>query len=219
MKKKIGFIIMIVISVFLLIMGLIEYNQVNSEKEAYGVVEATVNEIKVNGDRTIVGFEYYLNEKYYFSSVTTEESFEVGNKQKIYYLKNNPEICKIHLKNLFKTIIYLVSGGLLLILILIIYIKNLFIKLRINKLKKKGILIKANIQEVLVVNKNRGKNPYKIRASYNNPKDGKVYIFISEEEVTDLKDLVSRKNIQSIDVYINPNNTQDYYVDLESIML
>jgi hypothetical protein len=102
---------------------------------------------------------------------------------------------------------------------LIIYIKNLFIKLRINKLKKKGILIKANIQEVLVVNKNRGKNPYKIRASYNNPKDGKVYIFISEEEVTDLKDLVSRKNIQSIDVYINPNNTQDYYVDLESIML
>ena len=61
--------------------------------------------------------------------------------------------------------------------------------------------------------------PYKIRASYNNPKDGKVYIFISEEEVTDLKDLVSRKNIQRIDVYINPNNTQDYYVDLESIML
>ena len=78
-------------------------------------------------------------------------------------------------------------------------------------------MIKASIQEVLVVNKNRGRNPYKIRATYLNPQDNKTYIYISEEEETDLKDIVSRNNIRNIDVYINPKDTADYYVDVESI--
>ena len=112
---------------------------------------------------------------------------------------------------------YLVSSGLILLLEIIFGTKKFFIKQRIKRLKKKGILIKASIQEVLVVNKDRGKNPYKIRASYINPQDNKNYIYISEEEETDLKDLVSRNNIRSIDVYINPKNTEDYYVDIESI--
>ena len=62
-------------------------------------------------------------------------------------------------------------------------------------------------------------NPYKIRACYNNPQDNKNYFFVSEEEETDLKDLVSKNNIQYINVYINKKNTDDYYVDIESIKL
>ena len=73
------------------------------------------------------------------------------------------------------------------------------------------------IQEVLVVPKNKGKNPYKIRAEYLNPKDNKTYFYESEEVKTDLKDIVSKKNIKTIPVYINPKNTNDYYVDVEVI--
>ena len=216
MKKKINLII-IIIGIVLLVLGLIEYNKYNKEHASYGVVEATVNEVKVNGKITSVGFEYYLNEKYHFGNVTTDKIFEVGKKQKIYYLKSDPDVCKIELMSITKTLMYLVSSGLILLLEIIFGTKKFFIKQRIKRLKKKGILIKASIQEVLVVNKDRGKNPYKIRASYINPQDNKNYIYISEEEETDLKDLVSRNNIRSIDVYINPKNTEDYYVDIESI--
>ena len=44
-------------------------------------------------------------------------------------------------------------------------------------------------------------------------------MFISEEEKEDLKDLVTRNNIKTINVYINPRNTEDYYVDIESIKI
>ena len=171
----------------------------------------------MNGELTSVGFEYYLNEKYYFSKVDTDESFEVGQKAKVYYLKSNPETCKIHLVTITKALILFGVGGLIFLIGLILSLKKALAAGRIKRLKNKGILIKAAIQEVLVVNKNAGKNPYKVRASYVNPQDNKTYIYISEEEQTDLKDLVSRNNIRSIDVYINPKNTEDYYVDIESI--
>ena len=210
---------MIIISTILLVLGFVQYNKYNEEQSSYGLVNATVNEVKFEGDRTIVGFEYFLNERYYFSSVTTDEEFEVGEKRKIYFLKNNPEVCKIHLLSIFKTLMYFSSGILLLAGSILLNIKGLMRKIRIKRLKKKGLLVKANIQEVLVINKNTGKNPYKIRASYDNPKDNKTYIFISEEEKTDLKDLVSRMSVKIIDVYINQNNTEDYYVDIESIKI
>ena len=88
---------------------------------------------------------------------------------------------------------------------------------RITKLKKNGIMINATIQEALVVPKDKGKNPYKIRAQYLNPQDNKTYFYESEETETDLKDLVSRKGLTTIPVYINSKNTDDYYVDLDSI--
>ena len=216
MKKRINLIIMI-IGLIGLVLGYVEYDKYNKEHNSYGVVEAEVSEVKVNGDRTTVNFEFFLNNKYYFSNVGTDENFEVGDKRKIFYLKSNPEICKITLVTLLKTIVFFVCGGLIFLLGLILSIKKVFVNGRVKRLKKKGILIKATIQEVLVVNKDRGKNPYKIRAYYVNPQDNKTYYYLSEEEVTDLKELVSRNNIQTINVYINPKDTDDYYVDIESI--
>ena len=115
--------------------------------------------------------------------------------------------------------VFLGCGCLILLIGLILQSKYILINMRIKKLKKKGIMVKANIQEVLVVNKSTGKNPYRIRALYNNPQNSKDYMFISEEEKEDLKDLVTRNNIKTINVYINPRNTEDYYVDIESIKI
>ena len=217
MRKRLNLII-VAIGIILLVVGAIEFKKYKDEHNAYRAVEATINEVKLNGEVTIVGFEYLLNGKYYFSTVTTSENFEVGNKQKIYYLKSDPDICKVHLISITKSVIFFVSGGLVLLLGIVLSIKRLIEKNRIKLLKKKGMLIKASIQEVLVVNKNRGKNPYKIRASYINPQDNKTYVYISKEEKKDLKDIVSRNNIKFINVYINPKDTADYYVDIESIV-
>lgn len=218
MQKKLNIVISL-IGVVLLVLGYLEYNKYRNEQNSYGVVEATINEVKVNGDRTIVGFEFLLNENYYFTSITTEESFEVGDKAKIFYLKNNPESCKLSLMTATKAFMYCICGILIFLLGFVMIVKRFLINIRIKHLKKKGLLVKATIQEVLVVNKNRGKNPYKIRACYYNPQDNKNYFFVSEEEETDLKDLVSKNNIQYINVYINKKNTDDYYVDIESIKL
>ena len=218
MKKKLNLIV-IIIGIIILIYGFVEYNNYNKEHNSYGLVEATVNEVILNGDKTKVGFEYFLNEKYYFSKVETDKTFEVGEKTKVYYLKSDPENCKIQLVSISKSIIIFLIGGLIFLLGIVLSMNKVLANSRVKKLKKKGILIKATIQEVLVVNKNAGKNPYKIRATYLNPQDKKTYTYISEEEETDLKDIVSRNNIRNIDVYINPKNTEDYYVDIESIIL
>ena len=218
MKKKLS-IVVVIIGIVLLVLSFNEYKKYDNEKNSYGVVEATVNEVKINDNRTTVGFEYYLNEKYYFSSVVTEEEFKVGSKYHIFYLKNNPNISKIHLITIYKSMVFLGCGCLILLIGLVLQSKYILINMRIKKLKKKGIMVKANIQEVLVVNKSNGKNPYRIRALYNNPQNSKDYMFISEEEKEDLKDLVTRNNIKTINVYINPRNTEDYYVDIESIKI
>ena len=216
MKKKLSFVLLI-IGVIVLILGFIEYNKYITEQNSYGLVESEVSAVTINNGRTIVNFEFQLNGKYYFSDIFTEETFEIGDKQKIYYLKRDPSICKISLITVYKAVIIFVIGSIILLIGFIILIKYLLYVMRIKNLKKKGLLIKATIQEVLVINKNRGKNPYKIRACYVNPRDNKIYYYLSEEEKEDLKDLVSKYNIKTIDVYLNAKNTDDYYVDIESI--
>ena len=116
---------LLIIGVIVLILGFIEYNKYITEQNSYGLVESEVSAVTINNGRTIVNFEFQLNGKYYFSDIFTEETFEIGDKQKIYYLKRDPSICKISLITVYKAVIIFVIGSIILLIGFIILIKYL----------------------------------------------------------------------------------------------
>ena len=216
MKNKLNLII-ILLGIGILGYGYFEYTKYQEEQNRYATIKAEVESVQINDDNRVATFKYVVNGTTYSSSISTNQDLEVGNTKEIYYNKNAPDSIKINLITIVKSLLILSIGTLIVLLGLFLSIKNMMSKGRITRLKKKGIMINATIQEALVVPKDKGKNPYKIRAQYLNPQDNKTYFYESEETETDLKDLVSRKGLTTIPVYINSKNTDDYYVDLDSI--
>ncbi len=216
MKNKLNLIV-ILVGIGIIGYGYLEYNKYQEEQNKYIKIDAKVDTVQINDNNRTVTFKYDVNGKTYSSNITTEENLEIGNTKEIYYDKNTPENSKIKLMTMFKSILILVVGTLIVIFGLFLSMKSMLAKGRIKRLKKKGILINAPIQEVVVVPKDKGKNPYKIRTQYLNPQDNKTYFFESEETSKDLKDIVSKKQIKSVPVYINSKNTDDYYVDIDSL--
>lgn len=216
MKKKISLLI-ILVGIGILVYGYLEYNKYQEEQNRYIKISAKVDTVQINDDNRTVTFKFDVNGTTYSSNITTNEDLEIGNTKEIYYEKNSPENTKMNLLTIFKSLIILLVGTVITLFGLFLCMKSLLAKSRIKSLKKKGILINATIQEALVVPKDKGKNPYKIRAQYLNPLDNKTYFFESEETEMDLKDIVSKKRLNTIPVYLNKKNTDDYYVDIDSL--
>ena len=216
MKKKLN-IIVLIISIIVLFFGYTEYDKYIKEHNNFIKINAKVDSIELNGDRKVVTFLYNIDGKEYTSNITTNENLEIGNTKDIYYDKNSPTNTKLELMTIYKSLLILIGGLLILILALYLNLTKLFYSSRKKRLLKKGILINAEIQEVVVVPKDKGRNPYKVRATYTNFATNDKYFYESEEDFTDLKDIVSRKNITKVPVYINPKNGNDYYVDIESL--
>ena len=216
MKNKIG-IILLIIGIGITIYGYIGYNKYQEEQNRYKSIQATVEGIELNSNKKLYKITFAVGENTYNSNISIDEEYEIGNTVTVYYDKNIPSNTKTSLSSIYKPLGILVLGILILLMGIIIIMKKVLANNRIKNLKKKGILINAMIQEVLVVQKDKGKNPYKIRAQYLNPQDNKTYFFESNEEKDDLKDIVSKKNIKTIPVYISTKDTSDYYMDVDSI--
>ena len=99
-------------------------------------------------------------------------------------------------------------------------IKNIKRSNNLKYLSKKGIYVQANISEIIVDNKgkkNKGQYPYKLRAKYTNPIDNQTYTFDSESTHLDLNSILKQYNNQVVIVYLDPNYTSNYFVDLDSL--
>ncbi len=216
MKNKIGLIILIV-GIGITIYGYFGYTKYQDEHNRYVSTLATIDQVEINNNTRLYKLRIEVNNNTYESNIRLDEDYEIGNTVKVYYDKNYPNNTKLKLSTIYKPLGILITGVIVFLLGFILCIRKVLNNSRIKNLKKNGILINAMIQEVLVVPKDKGKNPYKIRAQYLNPQDNKTYFFESEEVETDLKDIVSKKNIRSIPVYLNKKKTSDYYVDIDSI--
>ena len=146
-------------------------------------------------------------------------SFYKGKEIDIYYDKDNPS--KISSKSL--DLVFLIFPGIGLIFVTIggigILVKTKKKKLK-NKLKENGELIYANYIETVLNSSysSNGIHPYNIICEWNNPQDGKKYVFKSENIWINPKTLLEEKNIKTLPVYINLENISQYFVDIDSLV-
>ena len=86
----------------------------------------------------------------------------------------------------------------------------------LKKLKEYGRRIDAKIDDVSL-NTNysvNGHHPYIIDCSYFNEIEDKVYSFTSQNIWTNIQPIIDAKNIATIPVYIDENDSSKYFVDI-----
>ena len=156
----------------------------------------------------------------YHVDLGIKNSLTVGDTTKIKYNIKDP--AKL-IKN--DHLIILSITGVLGILLLLIFlpgrIKIIKKEMNISKLKKTGIKIDANIQDIIVNQKgkrNSGYFPYRLRANYLNPQDNKTYLFESEDTYINPNDVITKYQTKVVTVYLDQTNTKNYYVDILSLI-
>jgi len=90
-----------------------------------------------------------------------------------------------------------------------------------KRLKSEGIAIQANVQDIIVNTngkKNKGFYPFRLRANYLNPKDNKKYIYESDDSYINPNDIIAKYHIKTVNVYLDKENTQNYYLDIFSLI-
>ena len=213
----IGILLGFALFCYALYYGVYDYNKFNNSVKT----KASVVNVDFNGEVYIVAIKYEVMNKTYEKTIAKKaESITVNDFIDIRYNIKNPYdiISKVH------TVEIAISLILSLILIigsstfLIINKKN---KKRLKSLTETGILIYADIEGIFVNNnakRKKGKLPYHIKAKYLNPQDYKEYTYVSKDYYEDLLGLTREKTISKVPVYINTQNTDDYYMDLKYIL-
>ena len=174
-----------------------------------------------NGDRNHeVYVSYFIDENKQEARLNSySSSFYEGKEIEIYYDKDNPS--KVGVKSL--DLLCLIFPGIGLIFAAVggaaLIIK--WNKKRIGKnLKEKGEVIYADYVET-VLNSSysvNGRHPYYIICEWNNPEDGKKYLFRSQNIWINPENRIQEKNIKTFPVYINMEKKKQYRVDIECLI-
>ena len=141
-------------------------------------------------------------------------SFYEGKEIDIYYDKDNPN--NIGVKSLDK--LFLIFLGIIFVIIgvsgIVIKIKN---DIKEKSLKENGELIYADYIETALntLYEVNGRHPYNIICEWNNPLDGKRYVFKSRNIWKDPESTIEERNIKQFPVYINRDNMKKYAIDIE----
>lgn len=182
---------------------------------------ARIEEMNYNQKPYIAKVTYEASGEKYEQSIEIErEDASVNDYIELKYDGTNPGKL-IYNNHTTQAIIVASIGVVLLIIGIKEVIDNTKKRKDITELKKSGIFITATIKDVFI-DKNqktyKGQYPYRIRAEYLNPSDNQLYLFDSENYYEDLKSIIENNNIQTISVYINRDNTNVYYVDVEPLL-
>lgn len=110
------------------------------------------------------------------------------------------------------SLIYILIGGIGLFVIF----RN---KKRVQTLKQTGTRISADYVETIIntMVHVQYRNPYMIVCEWNNPLDGKKYLFKSGNIWFNPESIIREKGISKFDVYYEENNIYNYTVDTDCI--
>lgn len=221
-SKNLKYYLYSIIGTMFLIIGmcLIIYDY-NLEQRAINI-SATIKSIDYNTIKRNATINYKVEDKTYTKVISLKgnEELTVTDKVIIRYDKNNPNKLINNEYIIIISAFLIVSSIISLLLGLNKTIKLLKKQKNINYLKKQGLFIECLITELIINNtikSYKGKYPYKIRCKYLNPTDNKEYIFESDNTYTNIQEIINKYNKTSITVYIDKNNTSNYYVDLISL--
>lgn len=104
--------------------------------------------------------------------------------------------------------IFLISG-------ILSFIKGIKSKRIIKRVLAMNFIIQAQIVEFRRGYLNRRISTYILKASAISPTDGKKYIFKSDAILHNLTPILHSYNITTVPVYVNPQNYNEYYVDMK----
>lgn len=212
--------ILTIISIIGLIAGISLFiYDYNLEQRAINI-NAKITSLEYKDGSYKATVKYKVDKETYNQVVTiNDDTYTVNDEIPIKYDIENPG--KLINNNHYMVAIPLIILSLLISLIsLKETIKNLKRSNNIKHLLTKGIYVQANISEIIIDNKgkkNKGNYPYKLRAKFTNPLDNQVYSYDSESTYLDLNSIIKQYNNQLILVYLDQNNTSNYYVDLNSL--
>lgn len=169
-----------------------------------------------DGDTThSVDVVFYVNGKEYEGELGSYSSnMYKGKSITVYYDPQNPNNFRSDNSNIANFILIPIGGIFFIVGCFILYrgIKSTSLK----KLKEYGRRIDAKIDDVSL-NSNysvNGRHPYIIDCSYFNEIEDKVYSFTSQNIWTNIQPIIDAKNITTIPVYIDENDSSKYFVDI-----
>lgn len=217
----VGIIFFIIGAIFATI-GVVVYNNETNFKESALITDATIVDIRAvvdsDGETSYdVYVEYYVDSVLYDGKLNYYNStMEHGDLVKIYYDPNNPEKF-VGDGSTSVLIIMIIIGGIFSILGIGFIIFNIKSKIKRNKILKYNFIIQANIVNC-VLNENiliNGVHPHNLIATIMSPYDGLTYTFKSESIMKDLTPIIQAYSINTVPVYVNPQNYKEYYVDID----
>lgn len=221
-KVFIGFNITLLLGALILLGTSVFYMISDFQKDKYAIeYDAKIKSVEYQNESYIAEISYDVENNTYIQKITLEDDKKgVNDTIKIKYNKNNPNLLVYndHKKEL---LIFIPIGLVLFILSTKALLTYYFKFYRIKKLKREGILIYAEIEEIYLNNrgkKKKGYYPYHIRLKYKNPKDDAIYIFESNDIYSEEKNVIEEKSITKLPVYLTPSNTYNYYVDVDSVI-
>lgn len=148
-----------------------------------------------------------------------QEELTVNDRLTIKYHINNPSraIYNDHLKEIL-IIVFISLFGVIITTNKTLNILNKIKELK--ALKTNGIKLTVNIVDIYIDVKSPAKKgiyPHRIRTKYINPNDNKEYTFDSECIYNNTIEYIKNNKIGKITVYLDQNNTNIYYVDIDSL--
>jgi len=170
--------------------------------------EGTIMKAPVISFHSKDGQEYTYQSKSYSSPST----YSIGEKVPMYYEPTNPNNAQTG--DMPFSITLAIIGGINLLVVLILYLVNLYIDRSQKLLRETGKKIKADIVSVKYNTSFSvgGKNPMIIECQWLTNHNNTVHVFKSINLWFDPSPYFGER--KQLDVYINPNNPKKYFMDV-----
>lgn len=207
-------IVLFIISLSLAVYGyILEKNALN--------ISGIITSVDYQNGNIMANVKYTVAGKIYENKISLKDDTEAS--------VNDPANIKVDMRNPQKQInnIHLLLAALsfifacfLSVFFLPTYIKERKQERKADLLMKTGLYIQAPLTEIYANNKGKQykkRYPSRLRCHYVNPQDSKQYIFDSEDTFLNLAEIIKQYNSQTVTVYIDKTNTNNYYVDLSSL--
>lgn len=211
-----------VLGLFFLLLGIIFYIKDVEFKKTAIKTTGTITEIVYDSSgesSSVVYVKFSVQGKTYEGKINyyTSSMYE-GKSIVIYYDPSNPNNFQGEEASIV-LLIFAILGGVFflvgIIFILIVTLKNIKRKKVINyNYKINASIIGVTINQTAIIN---GRHPYVLEANCMSPTDGKLYIFKSDYLFQDVSPIIQQFNMTTIPVYVNPNNYNEYVMDIEQI--
>ena len=222
--EKILFFVFLIMGLAFLITGIAIcfniFNYDNKEMTTARIV-AIITDRDYDGDvshDTIVS--YTVDGREYESNLNAYSgTYYEGKDIEIYYDKNNP----LQISTKTKDLLFLMFPGFGLIFfcvgaipLIISEKKKLLNKRLVNEgTRINTTFVEAELNTSYHVN---GNNPYRIICEWNNPSDGKKYLFKSENIWFDPNETISENNMNTFPVYVDMEDMKKYYIDVSDLL-
>lgn len=217
-KKKVilGKLLLIASLVFFII-GIKNFISINNFKSENEKIFAKVTDSNKENKFTSVSF--YLGDKEY-KTVANEydANYKVGDEIEIFYKKDEPNVIILKDTNQGYLVPFVAAICSIIVGLSFSVQKGNNVKKNLQ-IKQNGKRIEAEIIKVMKNSRTKvnGVNPYYVVCKWTNKKNGHEYLFNSDDVWYNPNEQLVKAGITKVPVYVNPQNPQEYYVDLEEV--